>query len=50
MKLECPGSASCQGRLTLSAKIASKVEGKNKLARTVSIGCGSASRAMKPRR
>ena len=38
VKLECLGSATCRGQLTLSAKIASKVKGKKKPARTVRIG------------
>jgi hypothetical protein len=41
VKLECRGSASCRGKLTLSAKIASKGEGKGMLARTVRIGTTS---------
>jgi len=38
VKLECLGSASCLGKLTLTAKIAPKVKGKKKPARTVTIG------------
>jgi hypothetical protein len=38
VKLECLGSASCLGKLTLTANIAPKVKGKNKPARTVTIG------------
>lgn len=41
VKLECLVSTSCQGQLTLSAKIASKIKGKKKLARTVTIGSKS---------
>lgn len=36
--LDCLGIASCRGKLTLSAKIASKARGRKKLARTVRIG------------
>jgi hypothetical protein len=38
MRLECLGSAGCRGKLTLSAKIASKARGRKKPARTVRIG------------
>jgi len=38
VRLECLGSATCRGRLTLTAKIASKTKGKKKPARTATIG------------
>jgi hypothetical protein len=41
VKLTCLGSASCQGRLTLSVTITSKVKGTKKPVRTVSIGTAS---------
>jgi hypothetical protein len=41
VKLECLGSASCHGQITLSAKIATKAKGKKRSARTVRIGTAS---------